>query len=254
MSRVLAMFSCGAASAVATKLAIAAHGDVIPVYCDAGGEHPSNRRFLADCEAWFGVPVSILKSKKYASIWEVFERRRYLAGVDGALCSVEMKMKPRLEFQRPGDIHVLGYTADPNDVVRANRLRANYPEETIETPLIAKGLTKAACLALIEDAGIELPALYRLGFSNNNCIPCVKATSPDYWALVRKEFPSEFARMVKLSRDLDVRLTRIKDERIFIDEIPTDWPTAKPIAPACDFLCHLAAQDLEIDADGTAQP
>jgi hypothetical protein len=157
-----------------------------------------------------------------------------------------MKMKPRLAFQRPGDIHVLGYTADPNDVVRANRLRANYPEETIETPLIAQGLTKAACLALIEDASIELPVLYRLGFSNNNCIPCVKATSPDYWALVRKEFPAEFARMAKLGRELDVRLCRIEGERAFIDDIPADWPTTKPIAPACDFLCHLAAQDLEI--------
>lgn len=31
--------------------------------------------------------------------------------------------------------------------------------------------------------------------------------------------------------------------RIFIDEIPADWPTTNPIAPACDFLCQIALED-----------
>jgi hypothetical protein len=79
--------------------------------------------------------------------------------------------------------------------------------------------------------------MYGLGFHNNNCIPCVKAQSPSYWALVRKEFPAEFNRMVELSRRLNVRLCKIKGERRFIDEIPLDQPTTNPITPACDFLC-----------------
>jgi len=93
-------------------------------------------------------------------------------------------------------------------------------------------------------AEIRPPAMYSLGFHNNNCIPCVKATSPDYWALIRREFPDQFSRMAKLSRDLDVRLSRINNERIFIDEIPLDQPVTNPIAPACDFLCHLAEMDI----------
>jgi len=40
-----------------------------------------------------------------------------------------------------------------------------------------------------------------------------------------------------------VRLCRIKGERVFIDEIPADWPTTNPIAPACDFLCQIAVED-----------
>ena len=98
---------------------------------------------------------------------------------------------------------------------------------------------EVAVLAMVESRGVKLPEMYRLGFQNNNCIPCVKATSPDYWALVRKTHPAEFARMVKLSRDLGVRLARIKGERVFIDEIPQDWPTTNPIVPACDFLCQV---------------
>lgn len=120
----------------------------------------------------------------------------------------------------------------------------HYFELSIMTPLITRGLTKEACIAMVERAGIAVPAMYGLGFHNNNCIPCVKATSPNYWANVRKHFPAEFARMVVKSRALDVRLTRINDERIFIDDIPPDWPTTKAVAPSCDFLCHIAEQDM----------
>ena len=243
--RTVCWFSAGAASAVATKLVLREVPDAVVAYCETGAEHFDNARFLADCERWFGRPIERLRSDRYADTWDVFEKRRYLAGIDGALCTVELKVMPRLAWQQPTDIHVFGYTADGPDVARAKRLRETYFELSIKTPLIDRGLTKEACLAMVEDAGIELPPMYRLGFQNNNCIPCVKATSPAYWALVRKSFPEKFDRMARLARDLDVRLCRINDERRFIDEIPVDHPTTNPIAPACDFLCHLAEQDLQ---------
>ena len=239
-TRIISWFSCGAASAVATKLSIETHGTVLPVYCETGAEHEDNKRFMSDCEKWFGVSVHRLKSDKYADTWDVWERRKYLAGIDGAPCTVELKIAPRLAFQKPNDIHVFGYTADKADVIRANRLRLNYPELRIETPLIDKGLTKQSVIAMIERSKINPPPMYALGFQNNNCIPCVKATSASYWALVRKQFPMEFERMVELSRKLEVRLARIGDERIYIDEIPDQYPTTNPIQPSCDFLCHLA--------------
>jgi hypothetical protein len=237
--RIIGWFSCGAASAVACKLTGA-----MPVYCETGAEHPDNKRFMADCEVWLGLPVTRIRSDKYRDTWHVWEDRRYLAGVDGAPCTVALKVEPRLSFQKPTDVHVFGYTADASDMARAKRLRANYPELAIQTPLIDRGLTKAACLDLVTRAGITLPVLYGMGFHNNNCIPCVKATSPNYWALVRARFPEEFSRMSELSRKLDVRLCRIDNERRFIDEIPEDWPTTDPIQPSCDFLCHIAEMDL----------
>lgn len=238
-SETIAWFSCGAASAVATKLCPEAQ----PVYCDTGAEHPDNKRFKKDCEAWLGRPVINIASREYADTWDVWERTRWLAGIEGARCTTELKVKPRLAYQMPGNIHVFGYTADGPDAARAQRLRDNYPELTVRTPLIEKGITKAACLAMLERAGIELPVMYSLGFQNNNCIPCVKATSPAYWALVRKHFPDKFARMAKLSRELDVRLCRINDERRFIDEIPLDQETTNPLQPSCDFLCAIAEMD-----------
>lgn len=242
--RTVCWFSAGAASAVATKLVLRDIPDAVVAYCETGAEHPDNERFMADCSAWFGRPIERLRSDRYANTWDVFEKRRYLAGVDGALCTVELKVMPRLAWQQPTDVHVFGYTADGPDVARATRLRETYFEMSVLTPLIDRGLTKAACLDMVQRAGIALPPMYALGFQNNNCIPCVKATSPNYWSLVRQQFPAEFDRMAKLSRDLDVRLCRIKDERRFIDEIPSDWPTTNPIQPSCDFLCHIAEQDI----------
>ena len=237
--RTLGWFSCGAASAVAVKLTGAQ-----PVYCETGSEHPDNARFLAECERWFGKTVTRLRSEEYTDTWDVWERTRWLAGIQGARCTIELKVVPRLAFQRPDDVHVFGYTADGPDADRATRLRANYPELDIATPLIERGVTKAACLDMVQRAGIALPPTYAMGFHNNNCLPCVKATSASYWALVRKEFPGEFARMATLSRDLDVRLCRIDGERAFIDEIPAGHPTTNPIQPSCDFLCHIAEQDM----------
>jgi len=243
--RTVCWFSAGAASAVATKIMLRDDPNVVPVYCETGAEHPDNTRFIADCEAWFGVPVTRIKSDRYADTWDVWERRQYLAGIDGAPCTVEMKVIPRLAWQQPTDAHVFGYTADANDVARAKRLRENYFELTIKTPLIDKGITKEAALAMIERAGILLPPMYALGFQNNNCIPCVKATSPAYWALIRQQFPDQFGRMAELARSLDVRLCRIEDERRFIDEIPQDWPTTDPIQPSCDFLCAIAEDEMQ---------
>lgn len=245
MARTVCWFSRGAASAVATKLALAKTPDAVVACCETGSEHPDNERFEADCAAWFGSKIVHLKSDDYTDTWTLWEKRRYLAGVEGAPCTVELKVTPRLAFQLPTDHHVFGYTADAPDVARAKRMRETYPELTIETPLIERGITKSHCLEIVTRAGIALPPLYAIGFPNNNCIPCVKATSPNYWALVRHAFPAEFDRMAKLYRELDVRLCRIDGERAFIDEIPAGWPMTQPIAPSCDFLCHLAAEDLE---------
>lgn len=245
--RVIVWFSCGAASAVAAKLTLAKYPAerVELAYSETGSEHPDNERFLKDVERWTGKTVTRLKNPNFEDTWDVWEKRRYLAGIGGAPCTVELKVVPRLAFQRLDDIHVFGYTADARDAQRADSLRENFPELTVDAPLIDRGITKAATLAMLDGAGIQVPVLYGLWFPNNNCIPCVKATSAAYWALVRKHFPAEFQRMVKLSRELGARLCRIDGERAFIDEIPADHPTTNPIAPSCDFLCHLAEQELE---------
>lgn len=51
--------------------------------------------------------------------------------------------------------------------------------------------------------------MYALGFDHNNCLGCVKATSPGYWNRTRRLFPEVFARRAAQSRLLGVRLGRV---------------------------------------------
>jgi len=240
MSRTIGWFSCGAASAIAVALS---KPDVI-AYCDTGSEIPDNERFLRDVEKWLGRKVTRLKSTKYKDTWDVWEKRKYIAGIAGAPCTKELKINPRLVFELPGDIHIFGYTEDARDVARAESFQEHWPDLTVQFPLIERGINKSAAIAMLYRAGIEPPLTYALGFPNANCMPCCKATSPAYWALVRKEFPKEFYRMATLSRKLGARLARVEGERVFIDEVPADQKVVEAIAPDCDFLCAIAEQDL----------
>lgn len=247
MARTLAWWSTGAASAVMAHMALQSDPEAIIARCETNNEDPDNYRFEADVMRRLNRSVTLLKSENYESVPDVWRGVRYMAGNDGAPCTREMKIMPRLAFQRPTDIHVFGYTADANDIRRFKTLKNNYPELVVRAPLIERGVTKAATLAMVESWGIALPRSYAMGFPNANCLRtgCVKATSPDYWSLYRLHFPDNFARTAAYAREIGARLTRINNERIFIDEIPADWPTTNPIVPACDFLCHIATMELE---------
>jgi 3'-phosphoadenosine 5'-phosphosulfate sulfotransferase (PAPS reductase)/FAD synthetase len=236
-SRRIVWFSCGAASAVAAwwmKRNSTVFFDL--VYCDTGlDEHPDNRRFLRDVERWLGYPIKIISSKKYRSVEQVFAVRRYMSGIKGAPCTVELKKVPRLEYQFADDIHIFGLTAD--EVKRKDEFIGNNAGMRFEWPLIDNGITKRDCLSIIENAGIKLPIMYQLGFEHNNCIGCVKATSPKYWNLVRRHFPEVFERRAKQSRDIGCKLTRVDNVRIFLDELAPDNQMEFPEDTSCGPNC-----------------
>ncbi len=250
-TRVVVWFSCGATSAVAAKLALTEWGGKLPVhvvYCDPGSEHPDNQRFLADVERWLGVTVEVLKSTKYADTWDVFAKTRYLSGVRGARCTTELKKKLRQDYEQIGeDIQVFGF--DASERKRAKQFRKSNPEVDLRTPLIDRELTKGDCLALLQRAGIELPAMYRLGFSNANCIGCPKGQM-GYWNKIRRVFPEVFDRMAKVERDLNVAICKSyagdkQRKRVFLDELDPDAGSDDEVMPECSLLCAMAEAEIE---------
>ena len=247
MSRVLIWFSSGAASYVAARLALREYPEALVVMCDTNNEDEDNDRFLMDAQRKLNREITVLKSAEYESVPDVWDRRKFMAGPHGAPCTGEMKIAPRVAFQHPHDMHIFGYTADASDEERFRRLRNNYFEMRCRAPLIEKGITKAGTLAWVERDGLKLPRTYAMGFPNANCLQtgCSKATSPNYWSLFRKVFPDRFKATAERSRRLGARLTRIKGVRMFIDEIPADWPTLDPIAPVCDFMCAISEDQTE---------
>ena len=244
--RVLAWFSHGAASAVATKLTLADHDDVTIYRIDTGSEHPDNERFARECEEWFGREVHTIKSERYVDTWDVWDSTRYLVGPTGARCTIELKKKVRWTVERDFDVQVFGYTAEER--ARADRFREQNPEIALITPLIERGLTKRDCLAMIERAGVELPVMYRLGYRNNNCIGCVKG-GIGYWNKIRRDFPDTFARMAATERRLGHSVLRDDGQPLWLDELDpergnhSDEPDIE-----CSLLCTLAEDEIEESA------
>jgi 3'-phosphoadenosine 5'-phosphosulfate sulfotransferase (PAPS reductase)/FAD synthetase len=241
--RVISWFSCGAASAVATKLAIAeSKHPVEVVYCHVKEEHPDNLRFMKDCEKWFGQEIKVLQNEKYnGSIYEVFEKNKYLVGIAGAPCTRLLKKEVRKKYEQVDDIQVFGYTAEEED--RANRFIDANNDVKLWSILLEKGLTKADCIAMIDRAGIEIPQMYKLGYQNNNCIGCVKG-GLGYWNKIRNDFPEQFNKMAAMEQKIGAKILKHKGERIWLTELPKDvgdYPTEQSIE--CGIFCHMAEQD-----------
>jgi len=107
-------------------------------------------------------------------------------------------------------------------------------------PLIDKGLGKIDCLAMLQNAGIELPEMYKLGYLNNNCIGCVKG-GMGYWNKIKVDFPEQFDRMAKLERLK--KQTIFKDR--YLDELkPVDGNYPQEPNIECSIFCHIAEQDI----------
>jgi hypothetical protein len=235
---------------VAAKLVLA-QGPAVLAYTDPGSEHPDNARFLHDLELWYGQGIVRLHSDRYEDVDDVIERARYINGPNGARCTTELKRMVRFKFQRPGDRQVFGFTADKNEQKRARHVLDNNPAEDWWFPLIEAGLMKDDCLAMVERAGLKLPAMYHLGYDHNNCVGCVKANNFTYWNMVRVDFPDVFARRARQERDIGHSIcseevtegTRDKTP-VWLDELDPERGKGRPLPQFdCSIMCAIAEAD-----------
>lgn len=236
-NRIVSWFSCGAASAVATKKALEKYGhdNFIIAVCIVPNEHPDNERFLLDCEKWFNHPITRLKTEKYKDLWDMWEKQPYIVGPMGAPCTLEFKKKVRQKFQKITDVQVFGFTSE--EVARVERFKTQNPEVDLVTPLIDLHISKKDCFVEIQKAGILLPMMYRLGYNNNNCIMCVKGGA-GYANKIRRDFPEIFDRMAKVERKVGATILRSKGKRLYLDELdPNAGRKQKEPDMECGLWC-----------------
>ena len=242
MSKHISWFSCGAPSAVMSRIASKLIPDIHIVYCRVVDEHEDNMRFLKDCEKWIGKEIEIIQSDKYSSVDDVIEKKKFMSGFAGAPCTMHLKRDVRLKYSDVNDIHYWGFTVEEKK--RADEFSLRNPLLINRYPLIEYGITEEMCYGLIQEAGIELPVMYKLGFKHNNCIGCVKSGSPMYWNMIRKFFPEVFWKRAKQERILKYALcSKVIDGekvRIFLDELdPMDFEETER-----QFTCDLGCQTI----------
>lgn len=242
---IVVWFSCGAASAVAAMKTIEMYSKdyhIRIVNNPVANEHEDNQRFLKDVEKWLGIEIETAINPKYPKqdCVEVWDKRKFMSGRKGAPCTLELKKKARQIWENNNsfDYLVLGFTLEEQD--RHDRFKLKERDNILPVLIDCK-ITKNDCYKILMDAGLEIPMMYKLGYPNANCIGCVKATSPTYWNHVRKVHPEVFKERAEQSRRIGARLVRVKNKRIFLDELD---PLAKgnPMK-SMDFECGIFCEE-----------
>jgi len=237
---VVSWFSAGASSAVATKLMISNIDKIIYTHID--DQHQDTMRFVKDCEKWFGKPVEILQSpfKSVENACLSAGGKGYINGIHGAACSRTLKrlVRKQWEYEQPIEeklTYIWGM--DNKETARCERLKQSMPEQNHLFPLIEKGLSKQQAHEILSASGIKRPAMYEIGYNNNNCIGCVKG-GKGYWNHIRIDFPEVYAKRATMERS--VGHTCIKG--IYLDELnPDEGRHTAPIVDDCGMFCDLLA-------------
>lgn len=263
MAKYVAWWSAGVTSAIACKLAIEEFGveNVDLIYFQIASAHKDNQRFKEDCEKWYGKEIESVRGE-FEDQFDVIEDSGFINGPSGARCTIVLKKRLRQKIQRKRDYsgQIFGFDYSPKEVNRALRFLDQYPETNPIFPLIRQKLTKPKCLQLLTEAGIEIPAMYKLGYPNNNCIGCVKGGS-GYWNKIRVDFPEEFERMAELERYVGRSCIREyvwdgtfkangekrkTSQPIWLDELdPNRGQEQKIIMPDCGSMCDIKYTEIE---------
>jgi len=233
---VVSWFSAGVSSAIATKLVVDRIDKIIYTHID--DQHPDTLRFVYDCEKWFGKKVEIIQSP-YKSVIGAIRAGgyTYICGPAGAICTRYLKRRIRKEWELEQNKIKLTYIwgMDCTERNRAERLCQIMPEQKHIFPLIDKGITKKQAHRILRNYGIKRPAMYDLGYHNNNCIGCVKG-GMGYWNKIRVDFPKVFVARAKMEREIGGSCIN----GTYLDELdPNRGRDDGPIVPECGIFCDI---------------
>lgn len=214
-------------------------------YIDIDDQHPDSMRFIRDCETAVGKEIRILRSKEYRCVEDCV--RVYGGFKDArngfAPCTNWLKKRVRKEWEQKNSSYDLTYVwgFDMQEKNRAERTVEANPQAEHEFPLIDRGLSKEEVHGLFDRTfSFPRPAMYDMGYPNNNCIGCVKG-GMGYWNRIRKDFPEVFESRAKLERVVGYSMLKDKNGPVYLDELDPDRGDMNTeIFPECGIMCYLA--------------
>lgn len=213
------------------------------IYIDIADQHPDSMRFIHDCEKALEKPVEILKSP-YSSVENAIRAAGVIRLQGGfAPCTSWLKKRVRKEWEYAHSEYDLTYVwgYDYTEQRRADNLCESMSEFCHVFPLIDKKLMKQDAHGMIDMLGIKRPAMYDLGYNNNNCIGCIKG-GMGYWNKIRNDFPDVFAKRAKLERDIGHSILK----ECYLDELdPERGRMSHEVMQDCGVYCMLALSETE---------
>ena len=187
MTERVVFFSGGISSYCAAKLTIETCGskNVTLLFTDTLTEDEDLYRFIRDAAHKFQCRFVWLKEGR--DVWQVFNDIKFIGNTRFDPCSRILKREiARAWINENAQQAVLVFGFDEFEKNRAERVSKAYAPQLCEFPLIENIISYSAKIDLVLRGGIQLPRLYKLGFSHNNCGGfCVKAGQAHFANLYR---------------------------------------------------------------------
>ena len=173
MKKHIVFYSGGLGSWATAKRVIERNGkeNVILLFTDTLIEDEDLYRFLDDTVKKFQCEYVRISDGR--TPWQVYKDVRFLGNSRQANCSHELKQKPAKKYIKENfnpDQCVLYLGIDWSEEHRTKAPKKNWMPYQIEFPMCEEPyLDKLDIIKMLQKEQIELPRLYKMGFSHNNC-------------------------------------------------------------------------------------
>jgi hypothetical protein len=202
----IVFFSGGIGSFFTAKRVIDRHGadNTILLFTDTLIEDEDLYRFMDEASSFFSVPITKIADGR--TPWEVFKDVRWLGNSRLAQCSHILKQKTARKWLHANfkpDECVLYLGIDWTEEHRTVAPRKNWAPYEVQFPMCEEPLIdKADMMNYLTEIGIEIPKLYKLGFSHNNCSGmCVRGGQGHFINLL-KTMPERYAEVEKVEKEM----------------------------------------------------
>lgn len=189
----LVFYSGGIGSWMSAKRVVAKHGkeNVILLFTDTLIEDDDLYRFIDETVNEMGVEYIRIADGR--TPWEIFSEKKWIGNNRYAPCSKFLKQDIADKYIRENftpDEVVLYLGIDWTEEHRKEAPIENYKPYKVEFPMCEMPyLSKNEMLEELERIGIEVPKLYKLGFSHNNCGGFCCRAGQGHFAHLLKELP-----------------------------------------------------------------
>ena len=183
----------GGVNSVALMVVLIREGQPLDevVFADTGGEVPETYEYLAIAKEYFtrhGVPFTTV-SKRGRSLYETSWDRRVFPSAIWRWSTRDYKITPILRHYRSLNSHINQYLGIAwDEIYRMKDSRVGYVTNLY--PLIERRLTRADCVAIIEEAGLPIP-------QRSSCFFC-PFNSVDRWRWLYDTHPDLFDKAMEL--------------------------------------------------------
>lgn len=177
--------------------------NTVALFTDTLWEDEDNYRFMREVIAYLGATLEYRADGRTPE--QVWFDTRFLIAPKGTRCTIDLKTKLTVRYVEEATLAgfdpMLYFGIGANEAHRAVGLGYRYAPAECRFPLIDHPLTNQEMTIICErEWGIQVPRMYKLGFSHANCGGrCIKG-GQSHWRHLLNIWPERYAEVEEIER------------------------------------------------------